>query len=100
MHLANETLKFLTKNKKKVFKNLESKSSKFSNKLNENIKKHKLNAKVIRFKSVIRIIFTDKDPKDRVQRDFFEKKNNLKRTKFIKYLRKKYNFSIKWNNFF
>jgi glutamate-1-semialdehyde 2,1-aminomutase len=88
-YVANETLKFLVKNKKKVFNDLEGKSKKFSQELSKNIIKKKLHAKVIRFKSVIRIIFTDKNPKNRLQRDFLEKKNNLKRTKFINFLKRK-----------
>ena len=88
-YLTNETLKFLMKNKKKVFKDLELKSSKFSEELNKNIIKKKLHAKVIRFKSIIRIVFTNKNPKNRLQRDFLEKKNDFKRIKFINFLRRK-----------
>jgi glutamate-1-semialdehyde 2,1-aminomutase len=87
-YLANQTLKFLIKNKKKIFNDLEFKSEKFFTELNNNILKKKLCAKVIRFKSVIRIIFSNKNAKNRFQRDFLEKKNNLKKIKFINFLKK------------
>ena len=86
---SDKTLSYLLKNKKKIFENLENKSSKFCENINSEILKKNLNAKVIRFQSVIRIIFSKKDPKDRVQRDFLEKKNNSNRVKFIKFLKNK-----------
>ena len=89
MYVANEFLKFIVKSKKKIFHDLEIKSSKFCNEVNKYIDKHNINAKVIRFGSVIRLIFTNHDPKNRFQRDFFEKKNNSKRLKFINFLKKK-----------
>ena len=89
MYVANEFLKFIVKSKKKIFHDLEIKSSKFCNEVNKFIDKHDINAKVIRFGSVIRLIFTNHDPKNRFQRDFFEKKNNSKRLKFINFLKKK-----------
>jgi len=87
-HLANETIKFLIKNKKKVFSNLEAKSKKFCEGIHKNILKNNLNIKVVRFKSVIRIIFTNKNPQNRLQRDFLEKKNNLNKKNFVNFLRK------------
>ena len=48
----------------------------------------KIDAKVIRFHSLIRLIFTDKKIKNRPQRDFFERKKLTQREKFIKYLKK------------
>jgi len=57
--------------------------------LNNFIRKNNLNISVIRFESVVRIIFSKKIPKDRLQRDILEKKNNSKRVKFINYLIRK-----------
>jgi glutamate-1-semialdehyde 2,1-aminomutase len=88
-YVANKSLEYLIKNKNKIFKDLEKKSNKFCSILNKNIIKEKIDAKVIRFGSIIRIIFSKNTPKDRLQRDFFEKKNNSKRLKFINYLKKK-----------
>lgn len=87
-YVSNEFLKFILKNKKKIFKNLEGKSLKFYNGLNNYIKKNNLNVSVVRFESIVRIIFSKKIPKDRLQRDFLEKKNNSKRIGFINYLNK------------
>jgi len=89
MHVSNEFLKFVIKNKKKIFKDLEAKSLIFYNSLNNFIEKNKLNVSLVRFESVLRIIFSKKKPKDRLQRDFLEKNNNSKRLKFINFLKKK-----------
>ena len=89
MYVSNEFLKFVIKNKNKIFKNLESKSLKLFNGLNRYIEKNNLKVNVIRFNSVLRIIFSKEIPKDRLQRDFLEKRNNSKRLKFINYLNKK-----------
>ena len=89
MHVANKTLEYLTKNKKKLFKDLENKSNEFCSVLNNNIMKKKIKAKVIQFGSIILIIFSKNAPKDKMQRDFFEKKNNKKRLKFINFLKSK-----------
>lgn len=88
-YVSNEFLKFTLKNKKKIFKDLEEKSLKFYDGLNNFIRKNNLNISVIRFESIVRIIFSKKIPKDRLQRDFLEKKNNSKRVKFINYLIRK-----------
>ena len=88
-YVANSTLNYLIKNKKKVFSVLENISNKFCYDLNNKIISKNINARVIRFKSIIRIIFSKNIPKDRLQRDFFEKNNNLKRIKFINFLKKK-----------
>ena len=42
--------------------------------LKNEIYKRKLKVKIIRFQSIFRIIFSEKTPKDRAQRDFIEKK--------------------------
>jgi glutamate-1-semialdehyde aminotransferase len=89
MFVSNEFLKFVIKNKKKIFKDLEAKSLIFYNSLKNYIEKNKLNVSLVRFESVLRIIFSKKKPKDRLQRDFLEKKNNSKRIKFINFLKKK-----------
>jgi glutamate-1-semialdehyde 2,1-aminomutase len=87
MHVANSTLEYLIKNKKKIFKDLENKSTAFCSTLNNNIIEKRIKAKVIQFGSIIRIIFSKNIPKDKLQRDFFEKKNNQKRLKFINFLK-------------
>ena len=56
--------------------------------MNNYINDNNINARVIRFGSVIRLIFSNHNPKNRLQRDFFEKKNSSKRAKFINFLKK------------
>jgi glutamate-1-semialdehyde 2,1-aminomutase len=88
-YVSNRFLEYLIKNKNSIFEDLESKSNKLCSAINNNIIKNKINAKVIRFGSIMRIIFSKTIPKDKLQRDFFEKKNNSKRLKFINFLKKK-----------
>jgi glutamate-1-semialdehyde 2,1-aminomutase len=88
MFVGNKTIEHLIKNKKKIFLKINSNSNYFVNNLNKQIYENKIKARVINFHSIVRIIFSEKIPKDRVQRDFFEKKRNSNRTKFIKFLKK------------
>ena len=83
--IGNETLKFLLKNKK-LFSNLNKKCLYFQENLNQFIKKEEINAKVYRFDSILRIVFSKKEIKNRIQRDFFEKKNIPNIAKFRQYL--------------
>jgi len=87
MYVGNKIVEYLNKNKKKIFFKINSHSNYFVKNLNEQILKHKIKAKVINFHSIVRIIFSEKLPKDRIQRDFFEKKKNNNRIKFIKFLK-------------
>ena len=83
--VGNETLKFLLK-KKVLFSNLNKKCSYFQKNLNQFIEKEGIEAKVYRFDSILRIVFSTKIIKNRIQRDFFEKKNILNIAKFRQYL--------------
>ena len=75
------------KNKKKIFFKINSNSNFFVKNKNNEILKNNIKARVTNFYSVARIIFSEKNPKDRLQRDFFEKKTNSNRVKFIKFLK-------------
>lgn len=88
MFVSNEFLKFVIKSKKQIFEKLETNSKKFCDKITDYINRNNINARIIRFGSVIRLIFSNRYPKNRLQRDFFEKKNSSKRLKFINYLKK------------
>jgi glutamate-1-semialdehyde 2,1-aminomutase len=68
--VGNETLKFLLKNKV-LFSNLNKKCLYFQKNLNQFIAKEKIEAKVYRFDSILRIVFSSKIIKNRIQRDFF-----------------------------
>ena len=84
--VGNETLKFILKNKKKIFTKIEKNSKFLHDKLNDFIIQNDIDAKVIRFHSLIRILFSKAIVQNRTQRDFFEKRNLNKRKKFIKFL--------------
>ena len=57
--------------------------------MNKFFKKYLIKAKVYRFKSLLRIIYTDEKVLDRVQRDFFENNKLKKIDKIRKYLYEK-----------
>ena len=82
------TTQYILKNKKKIFSDLEKKSSFFENEINKFIEENKIDAFVYRFKSMLRIVFTKKKVKNRSQRDFLELKNFQKINKFRNFLLK------------
>ncbi len=88
MFVGNKTIEYLIKNKKRIFLEINSNSNYFVNELNKQIYQNKIKARVTNFHSIVRIIFSEKIPIDRVQRDFLEKKRNNNRARFIKFLKK------------
>ena len=58
----------------------------FQKNLNQFITKEGIEAKVYRFDSILRIVFSKKIIKNKIQRDFFEKKNISNIIKFKQYL--------------
>ena len=72
-YIANNILNYIIKNKK-IFKQLETSSSLLENNLNSFFLKNNLDLKMYRFKSMLRLVYTGNDLKDRPTRDFFEKK--------------------------
>lgn len=85
-YIANNILKFIIKNKKKIFKQLENSSSLLENKLNRLFLENNLDLKMYRFKSMLRLVYTGYNLKDRPTRDFFEIKKNKNIMKFKNYL--------------
>jgi glutamate-1-semialdehyde 2,1-aminomutase len=83
--VGNETLKFLLKNKV-LFSNLNKKSLYFQKNLNQFITKEGIEAKVYRFDSILRIVFSSKTIKNKTQREFLEKKKNFNIIRFRQYL--------------
>ena len=79
------TLKYLKKNKS-LLKELIKKCEYFQKTLNDFFISNKIDAKVYRFQSILRIIFSNKKINSRLQRDFLEKKKNAKISKLKKYL--------------
>lgn len=85
--IANNLLIYTLKNKKKIFNDLEKKSNFFETELNKFFIKKKLDLKIYRFKSLLRLVYTKSNLKNRSARDFFESKKNFKINTFKKYLR-------------
>lgn len=90
MYIANKCLNFIIKNKKKIFSKINNLSNHFQKKMNDYFKIHSLDMQVLKFQSMIRIVFSNKNVRDRYQRDFLESKKNLKIEEFKKYLMKNY----------
>jgi glutamate-1-semialdehyde 2,1-aminomutase len=88
-YVSKETLKYILKNKKIIFSKLKSYSVIFKDTINEFAKFHNIKIKVYGYDSIIRIIFSNKKIKNRVQRDFLEKKNRRNVDNFYKFLFKK-----------
>lgn len=86
--LAYETTKYIISNRK-IIDNLNKKSKYFENNINNFLIKKKIPAKIFRFESLIRLVFSDKIINNRAQRDYFEIKNIDKINKFRAFLKKK-----------
>ena len=86
--VGNETLKYLIKNKKIIDK-INDKSKYFQDNLNEFIYLNKMNLRIYRYSSILRIVYTNNKIDNRTQRDFFENKFSLKITNFKIFLFKK-----------
>ena len=86
MYVANKTVKYLINNKKKIFHSLNKKSIFLQNSLNNFFGENNLDAKCYKFSSMLRIVFSKKILKNRLQRDFFEKNNQSLINKFKAYL--------------
>ena len=85
-YLGNQITKYIVKNKRKIFIDLEKKSNYLEKELNNFFKLKKFDARCLRVSSMLRLVFTNNQVKNRYQRDFFEKKKNTKITKFRNYL--------------
>tara|TARA_B110000858_G_scaffold196735_1_gene256267 strand:+ start:783 stop:2012 length:1230 start_codon:yes stop_codon:yes gene_type:complete len=90
---AKQYLVYLRKNKKKIFTYLENVSKKFENDINTFCRENNIDVKVYRFFSMIRLVYTSDDIRDRPSRDFLENK----KTKDIKKLK---SFLIKNNIYY
>ena len=83
--VGNETLKYLIKNKEIIDK-INNKSKYFQDNLNEFIYLNKMNLRIYRYSSILRIVYTNNKIDNRTQRDFFESKISVKITNFKKFL--------------
>ena len=65
------------------------KSKYFEESVNNYIKKENLNAKIYRFDSILRLVFSKKKINSRIQRDFLEKNKSKPKRNFEIFLLKK-----------
>ena len=87
--VGNEILNYIIKNKKKIFKKINTNAEYFENNLNKFFKSKNLDLKIYRFKSMLRLVFTKDSLNDRVGRDFLELKKNKLILKFKNYIKSK-----------
>lgn len=85
-YIANETLNYIIKNKKKIFPQLEKKAAFFEKNLNSFFINNNYDAKCYRFSSMLRLVFSKQEIKNRHQRDFFEKSKKTNIIKFRNFL--------------
>ena len=85
-YVANETVKFIIKNKKNIFPQIERKAIFLEKTLNSFFNDNNYDAKCYRFSSMLRIVFSKKEIKNRVQRDFLEKSKKINIVKFRNFL--------------
>ena len=83
--VGNETLKYLIKNKT-IIKNVNKKSKYFQDTLNQFIYINKMNLKIYRYSSILRIVYSKNKINNRIQRDFFESKISKKIDNFKNFL--------------
>lgn len=85
--VGNNVITYIKNNNnqvEKLIKNCEI----FESKINNFIKNNKINAKVYRFDSISRIVFSKRVANNIIQRDFLEKKNSKRKIEFFKFLKK------------
>ena len=75
--------------KKSIIKKLNDYSKKFQKEINSFLIQENIDIQVYRFQTMLRIIFSRRQIKDRISRDFFEKKKISKVKKFKSFLMKK-----------
>ena len=87
--LAKEYLLYLIKNKKKIFSYLEKVSSLFQEEINNYCVKYNISARVYRFCSMLRLVYSTKKVNNRFIRDFLENFKRKEIINFKKYILKK-----------
>lgn len=83
--IALDLVKYIIKNKK-IISILNKKAKKFEMELNNFFANKNINAKIYRFESMLRIVYSKKEVYNRAQRDFLEKKVNKKIKNFLNYV--------------
>ena len=85
-YLGLNTIKYIYKNKKKIYNKLETMSEVLVTQLNNFITNNNLDLKIIRYSSILRIIYSDKNLKNKFEKDLFENKKTKKINRFKKYI--------------
>ncbi len=89
MFFSNESLKFILKNKKKIFNKINSNAQMIEKEINKFCEKNSIDAKMYRFTSMLRLVYSSKLINNRFLRDFLEKEKNSSILQFKKYLYQK-----------
>ena len=84
--IADSLVKYINKNKKNIFNNLNKKSVYIQKEINSFLEENNIDANCAKFSSMIRLVFTKKNIVNRSQRDFFENQKKEIISKFRKYL--------------
>ena len=87
-YIAYKNLLFIKKNIRSIFK-LTEKCQFFQKKVNKFLVENKINSKIYRYSNILRIVFSDKNIKNRIKRDFFEKKIEKNKKNFLQFLKRK-----------
>ena len=87
--VGNEVLNYIIKNKKKIFKKINTNAEYFEKNLNNFFKLQNIDLKIYRFQSMLRMVYTKDSIKDRLGRDFLELKKNKLILKFKNYIKSK-----------
>lgn len=88
MLVGNNVTNYI-KNNQILVNNLIDNCEIFEKKINNFITTNKIDAKVYRFDSIVRLVFSKNKVENRIQRDFLEKKHSKRKIKFINFLLKK-----------
>ena len=87
--VGNEVLNYIIKNKKKIFKKINTNSKYIQTELNKFFISNNLDLKIYRFHSMLRLVYTKNSIKDRASRDFLELKKDKLISKFKDYIKNK-----------
>lgn len=98
--LGSNTIKYILKNQKKIYSKIENLSHNLTDQLNEFISIKNLDIKIVRYSSIIRIIYSKKNLRNRFDRDIEEKKKINQIIKFKNYIYKKKIFMSKYGAIF
>lgn len=86
-YVGYNVLNFIKKNKSKIFSEINKNAKFFEKTLNDFFEKEKLDLKIYRFQSMLRMVYTKKKLNNRLGRDFLETKKTNSIYKFKKYIK-------------